>query len=309
MNIEALEQRYQLLFSDFQSGRINAAAFAGEVDKLSFQDGWGRYWMIGAQSGHWYYYDGQGWYPADPRQLEPPPAVASVSPPQAGPQRRPPEILSPTTLLMAPVKLMGLIGLAFLVILTLLTWPVNSAPPQGGPLVAPSPRPPVVPVDPGGNGDSDGGDSDGSSSGPHSAIFGSIVDLSTDRPGAGIEVAVNGAIVRSDTEGNYSITGLSGGDYEVVLALQGEGVPAHGPVFVKLDGRNPTNVDLAYYTQAPPPPTDTPQPPGVILAGPPPNLPDSGAPRSSSIPLVITVLGLLLAMAGGFIYKQSSRTI
>jgi hypothetical protein len=166
----------------------------------------------------------------------------------------------------------------------------------------------VVPVDPGGNGDSDdGGNDGGGSSGPHSAIFGNIVDLSTDKPGAGLNVSVNGAIVRSDTAGNYSITGLSGGEYEVALALQGEGVPAHGPIFVKLDGRNPANVDLAYYTQAPPPPTDTPQPPAAISAEPPPNLPDSGAPRSSARPLIITVLGLSLVMAGGFMYKQSSR--
>jgi hypothetical protein len=221
MNIEALEQRYQLLFADFQAGRLNAAAFAGEVDKLSFQDRWGRYWMIGAQSGSWYYYDGQGWYPGDPRQLQSPPAGVGVVPPQAGPQRRPQEGLAATVFLKAPVKLMGLIGLAFLVVLTLLSWPVNSAPPQGGPVVAPSPRPPVVPVDPGGNGDSDdGGNDGGGSSGPHSAIFGNIVDLSTDKPGAGLNVSVNGAIVRSDTAGNYSITGLSGGEYEVALAFK-----------------------------------------------------------------------------------------
>jgi TolB protein len=69
-NIEALEQRYQLLYSDYQAGRIDEATFAAEVDKLQFQDNRGRYWMIGAQSGAWHYYDGQDWHQAEPREAD-----------------------------------------------------------------------------------------------------------------------------------------------------------------------------------------------------------------------------------------------
>jgi hypothetical protein len=208
---------------------------------------------------------------------------------------------------MVPVRFMWLTGLAFLVILSLCTWPVSSAPPAGGPDVAPSPRPPIDQGESGGGGDGDGDDGDGGGGGtPHSAIFGNIVDLSTDRPGAGLEVSVNGGIVRSDTEGNYSITGLSAGEYQVSLALQDEGVPAHGPIFVNLDGRNPVTVDLAYYTEAPPLPTDTPQPEPAIAAEAPADLPDSGAPRSSQLPLLLMVCGLLLALGGSLAYRNSS---
>src|SRR5512145_3332591 len=70
MNLTALEQRYHLLAADFQAGRIEAAAFMAALDQLQFQDEWGRTWMIGAQTGGWYYYDGQSWRQADPRQAE-----------------------------------------------------------------------------------------------------------------------------------------------------------------------------------------------------------------------------------------------
>ncbi len=66
VNIEQLEHRYQSLFGDFQTGKINEAMFTSEVDKIQFRDDWGRYWMLGAQSGAWHYYDGQAWHQANP---------------------------------------------------------------------------------------------------------------------------------------------------------------------------------------------------------------------------------------------------
>ncbi len=68
--IEELEHRYQTLFSDFQAGKIDEATFIAEVDGLQIQDDWGRYWMIGAQTGSWHYYDGQAWHQADPRDAD-----------------------------------------------------------------------------------------------------------------------------------------------------------------------------------------------------------------------------------------------
>ncbi|MCL4298358.1 MAG: PD40 domain-containing protein [Anaerolineae bacterium] len=69
-NIAELENRYQRLYGDFQAGKIDEAVFIAEVDKLQFQDGRGRYWMMGAQSGAWHYYDGQTWHQADPRDAD-----------------------------------------------------------------------------------------------------------------------------------------------------------------------------------------------------------------------------------------------
>ncbi len=70
LKIEELERRYQLLFSDYQAGKIDEAMFIAEVDGLQFQDDWGRYWMLGAQSGSWHYYDGQNWHQANPREAD-----------------------------------------------------------------------------------------------------------------------------------------------------------------------------------------------------------------------------------------------
>jgi TolB protein len=69
-NIEELERRYQILSGDFQAGKIDEATFTSSVDQLQFQDEWGRYWMIGAQTGAWHYYDGQAWHQADPREAD-----------------------------------------------------------------------------------------------------------------------------------------------------------------------------------------------------------------------------------------------
>src|SRR5688572_29491216 len=69
-NVGELEQRYQALFGDYQAGRIDEATFIAEVDQLQFRDEWGRYWMLGAQSGAWHYYDGQSWRQADPSEAD-----------------------------------------------------------------------------------------------------------------------------------------------------------------------------------------------------------------------------------------------
>ncbi len=69
-NIKSLERRHQELSRDFKAGKIDEATFTAEVDRLQFQDSWGRYWMLGAQSGMWHYYDGQAWQQADPRQAD-----------------------------------------------------------------------------------------------------------------------------------------------------------------------------------------------------------------------------------------------
>lgn len=68
--IEALERDYQTLYNDFQTGKIDENQFIQEVDRLQFQDEWGRYWMVGAQSGSWHYYDGRAWHQADPREAD-----------------------------------------------------------------------------------------------------------------------------------------------------------------------------------------------------------------------------------------------
>jgi 4-amino-4-deoxy-L-arabinose transferase-like glycosyltransferase len=68
--IEVLEGHYQILLGDYQAGNIDEATFNTEVYKLQFQDEWGRYWIIGPQTGAWYYYDGYTWNRANPADAD-----------------------------------------------------------------------------------------------------------------------------------------------------------------------------------------------------------------------------------------------
>jgi len=46
--------------------KLTPSEFIAELKKLRVKDEAGRYWTIGAQSGQWYYFDGQNWLRADP---------------------------------------------------------------------------------------------------------------------------------------------------------------------------------------------------------------------------------------------------
>jgi len=50
----------------FQSGEISRQQFIDEMKKLRLKDEQGRYWMIGAQTGKWYYFDGRDWIQSEP---------------------------------------------------------------------------------------------------------------------------------------------------------------------------------------------------------------------------------------------------
>lgn len=180
-------------------------------------------------------------------------------------------------------------------LLSLFILPVS----QAAPPPVPSPRPPLSDGNNGDNGGNSGGN-------PDSAIFGTVTDLSRDAAGAAIDVSVNGAIVRTDTDGGYSITGLNAGDYTVALVLYGQGEPAQGPVHVILDGSHNAIINLEYFSQ--PSPTDTPQPtataPTVTAKTTPADLPDSGAPTSHR-PAALILAGLVLLVTGIALFNKS----
>jgi hypothetical protein len=288
MNITTMEQQYRFWLSQFQAGKIDPAAFAAAVDRLQFQDSQGRYWMIGAQSGAWYCYDGREWRQANPRPVQaapPPDEPGQAQAPAAPPARAGRTILFRSTVFIA---------LAALLLLPLLALPVGASPSSSLPVLAPSPRPPLDGGGDGGGGSGGGGSGGGGGGGvSQGAIVGTVTDLSTGLPATGVKVSVNGSIVRTDTDGAYSITGLPAGSY----SISPQGVPgrsAQGPVLVDLDGRSITTIDLAFYSQ--PLPTDTPQP--AIAAAAPPILPTAGGPAGPA-PLLLMALGLSLTLAGG----------
>lgn len=82
------EQRFTALRARYQAGELDDAAYGAELQKLVVEDGAGGYWMLGADSGEWYWYDGQQWVRRDP-----PLAAVPVKRPQVWPT--PPPTVAP----------------------------------------------------------------------------------------------------------------------------------------------------------------------------------------------------------------------
>lgn len=66
MTLAQMQARFFELKGKLAVGQISEQDFKHELEKLRFQDSHGRWWMIGAQSGRWYYYDGARWLLGDP---------------------------------------------------------------------------------------------------------------------------------------------------------------------------------------------------------------------------------------------------
>lgn len=65
-----LEQEFSQLKKKFWRGRMSRQEFIEELRKLPLKDRQGRFWMIGAKSGKWYYYDGKNWIQSKPPSLK-----------------------------------------------------------------------------------------------------------------------------------------------------------------------------------------------------------------------------------------------
>ncbi len=96
------EDKYFRLRGQFDTGRLSQDEFDAALRELMIQDSQGRYWMLGADSGKWYYYDGAKWilgdpYPgAAPRPNAPISAVPRAAPSApAQPRVRPASSLPP----------------------------------------------------------------------------------------------------------------------------------------------------------------------------------------------------------------------
>ena len=84
-----------------------------------------------------------------------------------------------------------------------------------------------------------------------SHILGKVTDLSTGQPGRDVTVQLNDVTVKTDSFGNYSLSGLSAGQFTVVLLLEGDATPAQELITVAVDGTTDVRVDLAYYSIPP----------------------------------------------------------
>src|SRR5581483_7314037 len=79
MTLAQMQARFFELKGKLAVGQILEEEFKRELERLRFQDTQGRWWMIGAQSGRWYYYDGARWLLGDPPE-PPPPALGAGEP-------------------------------------------------------------------------------------------------------------------------------------------------------------------------------------------------------------------------------------
>ncbi len=66
IQFKGIEQAFNDLKKKFQAGEISRQEFVEEMKKLRLKDGQGRFWMIGAQSGKWYYFEGKDWIQSEP---------------------------------------------------------------------------------------------------------------------------------------------------------------------------------------------------------------------------------------------------
>ena len=59
-------EAFDKLKERFQASEISRQEFIDEMKRLRIKDDRGRFWMIGAQTGKWYYFDGKDWVQDEP---------------------------------------------------------------------------------------------------------------------------------------------------------------------------------------------------------------------------------------------------
>jgi hypothetical protein len=67
---KSVEQEFEQLRDKFRKKEISESDFKQKLKELRLQDGDGRFWTIGAQTGKWYYFDGDDWIEAKPPSLQ-----------------------------------------------------------------------------------------------------------------------------------------------------------------------------------------------------------------------------------------------
>ena len=70
----AAAKSYEALRALLEAGRLTREAYLAELQKLILQDAAGSFWMLGAETGDWYWHDGRRWVRRDPPAIDPPAA-------------------------------------------------------------------------------------------------------------------------------------------------------------------------------------------------------------------------------------------
>jgi hypothetical protein len=67
---KSVEKEFQHLKDEFDRKRLSEPDFKKRLKELRLQDEDGRFWTIGAQTGKWYYFDGNDWIEGKPPSLQ-----------------------------------------------------------------------------------------------------------------------------------------------------------------------------------------------------------------------------------------------
>lgn len=134
-------------------------------------------------------------------------------------------------------------------------------------------------------------------------ITGTVKDLSTGLPGAGLIVMINDIAIRTDTSGRFSLTGIADGIYTVKLALPAHLTPAETSQSVTIANRSKVDILLGYYSSIEPPP---------MVETSPQEMPETGGAsiwvylnRGDIIGIIIFLLGLSLQIWGRNLSKMN----
>jgi len=65
-----VEKEFEQLRAEFKRKRLSEPDFKKKLKELRLQDQDGRFWTIGAQTGKWYYFDGNDWIESKPPSLQ-----------------------------------------------------------------------------------------------------------------------------------------------------------------------------------------------------------------------------------------------
>jgi hypothetical protein len=65
-----VEASFEVIRRQFREKEISRRVFVDRLKKLRLRDDQDRFWMIGAQSGKWYYFDGKEWIQSEPPSKE-----------------------------------------------------------------------------------------------------------------------------------------------------------------------------------------------------------------------------------------------
>jgi hypothetical protein len=84
---QALEARLTELQARYNRGELDPNTYQGEVQNLKLEDGSGRTWWLGGETGAWHYWDGSAWVRANPPSVAHP--AGGKPEVQAKPSRRP----------------------------------------------------------------------------------------------------------------------------------------------------------------------------------------------------------------------------